>query len=411
MIALLLVLLTLSALVSGSETALFSLRPTERRRLATARPALGRLLARPGQLLVTLLLANLVINVAYFSLVASLCLEWQQAGSPMLALGVGVGALLAIIVFSEILPKTLALVDPRALATRLSGFLVVLSRALAPAVVLSGVATQFLEALLLRSPARDGLLPRDFKSALSGGAALGRYHAVELALLHDVVDFGVRRARTLMVPRVEVAFLDLDASPGQWRAAMRERPFTDYPVVRGGADELVGTVNAARFLSSPDTQREQLLEPALLAPQSMEAERLVLRMQEEGRRLAILLDEHGGVAGVLGLAQLMGSVLGEVVPDDASGARRRPGGGLLLQGATPLHVLEELHGLQLPRRRSETLAGALVEALGRVPQRGDEWRVGGWRLRVLSLRGQRADQILARPSPPEEPEPAGEAAP
>ncbi|GJM20438.1 MAG: hypothetical protein DHS20C15_03530 [Planctomycetota bacterium] len=397
MIFLLPALLLLSALVSGSETAVFSMRPAERRRLAATRPRLALLMARPGQLLVTLLFANLVLNVAYFSMVASVSLRWQRAGHPVQAAALGLGALLALIVCSEILPKTLALVDPRALVTRLSGFLILLARVLAPAVALSSLATQFLEALLLRSPVRHALRPDDFKSALSGGAALGRYHAVELALLHDVVDFGVRRARTLMVPRVEVAFLDLEASPEQWRAAMAERPFTDYPVIRGGADDLVGTVNTARFLSEPDTPRTQLLEPALLAPQSLEAERLVLRMQDEGRRLAILLDEHGGVAGVLGMAQLMSSILGEVVPDDASGARRRASGGLILSGATALHVLEEQHGLQLPRRRSETLAGAFVEALGRVPVRGDEWRVNGWRLRVLSLRGQRADVLIARP--------------
>lgn len=401
---LLMALLLGSALVSGSETAVFSLRAAERRRLHASNPALARLLARPAQLLATLLVANLVINVAYFTLIASLALRWQEQQRGLDAVLLGTGGVLALVVGSEIVPKTLALVDPFALVRRLGPLLIGLSRLLAPVVALSGVATSMIESLLLgRSPDRAEVRS-DFKSALRGGATLRPYHAVELALLHDVVDFGERRARTLMVPRVEVAFLDLQASPAQWRVAMRERPFTDYPVVDGGADRLVGTVNAARFLAAAESAREALLEPGLLAPQSLEAERLILRMQKEGRRLAILIDEHGGVAGVVGFAQLMSAVLGEVAPAVPGDARPRPLGALVLDGATPLHELEEMHGLVLPRRRSDTLAGALGEALGRVPRRGDEWLLDDWRLRVLSLRGRRVDRVLARRRTPSEAE-------
>ncbi|HTE05307.1 MAG TPA: CNNM domain-containing protein, partial [Planctomycetota bacterium] len=374
---LMLVLLLASAVVSASETALFSLSPAERRRLIAQHAPVAAALRRPSSLLVTLLLANLLVNVAYFSVGAHVSLALVQAGRGQASALFAAASVVVHICCGEILPKTLALVTPPGFVVALAPLLLVLRVVLMPLVLVGESATRLVQALLPAGPPQpDAIAADDFKTAVSRRAALGTYHAVELALLHDVIDFGERRARNLMVPRVDVAFLDVRASRAAWIAEMARRPYSDYPVFDGTPDRLLGTVNAARLLAHPGQDTRALLDPALYAPLSIGAERLVERMQQQGRRLAILLDEHGGVAGVVGFNALSQAVLGELAaPPGGVGEQlivRRAGDTLLVRGDCPLHVLLTETGLALQARRADTVAGAVTEALGHVPRVSDE---------------------------------------
>ena len=394
-------LMLVSGVISGAETAVFSLRPSERRRLMVDVPLGARLLERPTDLLVALLLANLLINVAYFTVSSSISMALHEQGRSVAAFTVAAGSLVALVIAGEILPKSVALLAPARIAAWIAAPVVVMRLLLSPVVALASGATRVLETLLLGSPTRhDEPDANDYKSALSSGVALGAYRAVELALLHDVVDIGVRRARSLMVPRVDVVYLELSDSRERWIEIMATHPFTDYPVVDGSADDVLGTVNTAVLLANPERRRQDLLDPPLFAPVGMAAERLVLRLLSEGAHLAILLDEYGGVEGVLGLRDLSRAVLGEVGGLASTAFPRRPGGGVLLPGSSSLEMLRDEMGLELVSRRADTLGGALAEALGRVPRRGDELRVGTWRLRVTAMAGARVASVLARPATP-----------
>jgi len=397
----LLLLLLASGLLSASETALFSLTPAERRRLIAQHAPVAAALARPTSLLVTLLLANLLVNVAFFSVGANVSLALVESGSTQAAALFVAASVLLLIACGEILPKTLALVLPPSFVVAVAPLLVVLRIVLMPLVLVGESATRLVQALLPGGPQENvAVVADDFKTAVSRRAALGTYHAVELALLHDVIDFGERRARNLMVPRVDVAFLDVRASRAAWIAAMALRPFSDYPVCDGTPDKLLGTVNAAQFLSHPQQDSRQLIEPALHAPLSIGAERLVERMQLQGRRLAILLDEHGGVAGVVGFNALSQAVLGELAAPQGGQReliRRREGDALLVRGECPLHVLLTETGLELQARRADTVAGAVTEALGHVPRVSDEVLLPGLRLRVTEVTGRRIAEVIIRP--------------
>ncbi|MFT7465060.1 MAG: putative hemolysin [Pseudohongiellaceae bacterium] len=390
-------LLICSGLVSGSETAVFSLQPSERRKLSHGRPLLSRLLQQPARLLVALLVANLLINVGYFTLSASLSLELQNNGRPLAAWGVAFVSLGGIVVVGEILPKTLALVSPARLVLWLCPLLLGLRTILAPLVAVGAALTGVTERLLLGEHRRqEDIDSKDFKSALSSSVALGAYRSVELALLHDVVDVAERRARSLMVPRVDVAFLDIRETPQEWVARMAAQPLRDYPVVSGSRDELLGTVNGARFLRDIHGDRRSLVESALLAPLGIGAESLVLRMNEEQRELAILLDEYGGVAGVVRLASLCQGILGEVERLPEARWVRRERGLLWVRGECPVHVLQDELGLDFAARASDTLGGVLGEVLGRLPRKGDEVLIGSWRLRVASMKGRRVGRVALK---------------
>jgi putative hemolysin len=398
---LLLALLLCSGLVSASETAVFSLQPADRRRLLARRGPAAAVLASPTSLLVALLIANLAINVGYFTVGARESLELARTGHEVASVLLAVGSVFALVLLGEILPKSLALAAPMKLVLLASPALVALRLGLTPLVMLGEAVTRLVEAPLLRGRAGpDAMRVDDFKSAVARRSASGTYHAVEMALLHDVIDFGVRRARNLMTPRVDVVFLDIQDSRDAWFEQMAARPHTDYPVCDGVPDALLGTISTVRVFSQPETSRRELIEPALLAPESIEAEHLVLRMREADARLAILLDEYGGVEGVVGLASLSQAVLGEIQTDTGGASDaivRRGRNSLLVRGSCPVHVLLEETGVEIKTRRADTVAGAVVEALGHMPRAGDEVLLEKWRLRVATVRGRRVAQVLIRP--------------
>ncbi|MDG2149128.1 MAG: CNNM domain-containing protein [Planctomycetota bacterium] len=390
-------LLFCSGAVSGCETAVFSLKALERRTLSERNRAVAALLARPSRLLVSLLLANLIINVGYFTLSASLSLRYVEQGHTGLAVAVAAISLGGMVVGGEIVPKMFALTGGPATVARMAPALSVLSFVLAPAVLVGSWVTEALEGLLFRSRQPRAVNSSDIKVILGEGRKSGSYRGVELALLNDVIDFGERKAKALMVSRVDMTVLDMRDNRNHWVEVMSSSPHTDYPVIDGAPDALVGVINAARFLLEPGLSREALLEPAMLAPLGIGAERLVLRMIDERQRLAILLDEFGGVAGVVGQAQLSRELLGEIEPSAAGPVEHLSDGAALVSGQCPVHRLEEELGLALQARRAGTVGGAVAEALAAVPRRGDELRLEGWRLRVLSMRGHRVDRLFVTP--------------
>ena len=390
-------LLFCSGAVSGCETAVFSLKALERRTLSERNRSVAALLARPSRLLVSLLLANLIINVGYFTLSASLSLRYVEQGHSGLAVAVAAASLGGMVVGGEIIPKMFALTGGPATVARMAPALSVLSFVLAPAVLVGSWVTEALEGLLFRSRQPRAVSSSDIKVILGDDRKTGSYRGVELALLNDVIDFGERKAKALMVSRVDMTVLDMREDREHWVEVMSSSPHTDYPVIDGAPDALVGVINAARFLLEPGLSREALLEPAMLAPLGIGAERLVLRMIDERQRLASLLDEFGGVAGVVGQAQLSRELLGELEPSAAGPVEHLSDGAALVSGQCPVHRLEEELGLALQARRAGTVGGAVAEALAAVPRRGDELRLEGWRLRVLSMRGHRVDRLFVIP--------------
>jgi len=176
--------------------------------------------------------------------------------------------------------------------------------------------------------------------------------------------------------------------------------FGEYPVCDGSPDRLLGTVHAMAVLTQASWNPRALLEAPLLAPQSVSAERLVVRLRDEGRRLAILLDEHGGVVGAVGLKALSVAVLGEIEgqPSPRHGLLRPRPDTLIVPGDYPLHRLADEEDIRLPARRARTVAGAVAEALGRLPRRGDELLLDDWRLRVAVMSGRRVDAVVVRAS-------------
>ncbi|TDI13609.1 MAG: CBS domain-containing protein [Acidobacteria bacterium] len=208
-----------------------------------------------------------------------------------------------------------------------------------------------------------------------------------------------------MVPRVRVRGVPDDVGLPELLRIYAESEHTRLPVYQGSLDVIVGMVHAKDVLlqttgSKVTPSLQRLLRPVLAVPWSARAGDLLEQMREARTSMAVVLDEHGGTAGVVTLEDLVEEVVGEV-EDEFDTARRRPerlaDGRWRLRGDMPLVEVQERFGMDLPAEEAHTLGGLVMELLGRVALTGDVAEVQGYRLEVDGMTGHRIDMVLITP--------------
>ena len=203
-----------------------------------------------------------------------------------------------------------------------------------------------------------------------------------------------------MVPRTEVEFLDADVPVAKAVAKVREMPHSRYPVVEGSADDVIGFVHV-RDLLDPEISRrslrvERLVRPVLRFPDSKAILPAMQEMRDAGSHLAIVVDEYGGTAGIVTLEDLVEELVGDIRDefDLRDTTTFRPGGEAEVDGLLSLDDFAEDVGLELPDGPYETVAGYMVAALGRLPEKGDTVELDANTLTVTDMDGRRIAKVL-----------------
>lgn len=344
------------------------------------------------------------------------------------ATSVSVGLALALVsavqmVLGELFPKNLAIARPYGVARLVVPAQRAFTRAARPLIrVLNGAANQVLRRLGVEPQEElEGARPaQELASIVRRSADKGTLPEKTAGLLERAVGFATGRADDVMTPRVRMVTLDERDSVADALRRSRESGLSRLPV-RRGPDEVLGVVHAKTALGVPREDREDT--PALtvatepiLVPASLDLDRLLGQLRRGVDRLAVVVDEYGGVAGVVTLEDLVEELVGEVHDEHDVGhyepVRHEEDGGLDLAG---LLRPDELRGLGLPVPDSDlyqSLGGFLAERLAHVPREGDEHTEDGWRFEVRSCEGLRVDRVGVREvggTPADEPE-AGERA-
>lgn len=387
----LLACLVSSAFFSGSETALFSLDELEleRMRASSARARLAADLAqRPNRTLVTLLLANMVMNVLISVLITSICLTiWGPPG-----LGVAIpAATVLLVLFGEILPKTLGLRNGRRLATTAAPIVDGLARALGP--VREGLERM---ASAVAGPPRSASLPREeLATLLDVAREEGAVTPFERDVLGGILDLATETAGRLMTPRVEVTALSLDATPKEARDRFEESGHSRILVYEDSADQVAGILLLKDLLTHPEaTTVRELLREANFVPETLPAPALFREFQRARTHIAVVVGEHGGMEGIVTLEDLLEEIVGDIRDESDSlgiGVEQMLDGSWRTDAAIELDELADVVGIDLSAQTDAvTLSGLLQEELGRVPRAGDRWSGGGLDLRVLTAGPTRA---------------------
>jgi putative hemolysin len=388
-------LLVLSAFFSASETALFSLEPEAR---AEGGPYVARLFTDPRALLVSLLLGNLVVNLSIFSLAPS-ALSSIGIERPIFA---SLLALVAVLLGGEILPKALALRAPLPIARTVGLPLLFLVKGLAPARRVIMFLLDFALRIAGQDKGREAGVSTDALAELvERSRERGVLRHGEADLLAEIVELGDLRVREVMTPRVDVLFLDRSATPAEvaeiLEVARRERVVW-LPVVEGGADNVVGSVEVRDILARPDRELASLISPVRFFPEVGNVLALMQTMREERVAEAVVIDEWGGTAGVVTLEDVFEVLVGDLlVEGEEKEVEVVPIGERTyrVSGSLSLRDWNDWLGFEIVPNAFETVGGYVTAMLGRIPRRGDRVPLrGGLECEVDEVRGRRVRTLL-----------------
>ena len=404
----LVVLLALGAYFSGAETALFSLSRGELFNLARDERRLGRLAAglmrRPDNVLTTVLLGTNIVHIIYFVFSTLLVVRAREmvARGDFWASVLAAGSLLAMIVFSEILPKTVAFLMPLRLAPPAAALLGPMGRVVRPIQrVLMAAVVDPLTRLL--APGRDAggeLSAEEMAALLALSQKRGLIGQDESELLQEVLELTRLRAGDIMVPRVDVVAYEADGSREGLVRLMRERGVTKVPIYEGDLDHVIGAVYAKRLLAEPDRTVRELLVPVEFVPESAPLERVLIHFRTTGSQLAIVVDEYGGMAGLVTLEDILEEVVGDIA--DAREPRRAPAvqrvgpAEWLVDGDLGIHEWAEAFPTDLRGARFSTVGGFVMSLLGEVPKVGQTARYRNVTFTVEAVRGRRIATLRVR---------------
>ena len=313
------------------------------------------------------------------------------------------------LVIGELVPKRIALADPERIACAIAGPMRRLSRLTAPLVHLLGTSTEGLLKLLgVRPSTEPDITEEEIKALLRRGAESGVVEEAEHEMVERVFRLGDRSVKGIMTPRTEICWLDLAASPQQNLEKVMESRFARFPVARGSLDACLGVVRGNRLLKArlagEVVDLESLLEPPLYVTQSVRGMSVVEQFRESGVHIALVMDEYGGIEGLVTLTDLMEAIVGDLPSaeelEDPMIVQREDG-SWLLDGLLDLGDFRDLVERQpLPEEATggaHTLGGFVMHRLGRLPQAGDHFEWDGLRFEVMDMDGKRVDKVLVEP--------------
>lgn len=390
-------LILCSAFFSASEAAFFYLGRSDRQRLASGNRAqriAGGLLADPQRLLTAVLFWNLVVNITYFTIasITSIALNSDHRGTEAGAFAIG--SLLTIIIFSEMLPKSLAVLQPRMVAALVAIPLSAAVRVLAPVLPVLRLANLLSQRILWPTfqpepYLRVGDLERAVELSTSDATLLEQ----EQAVLQSIVSYSQIRADELMRPRTQF----LSFRPPVVLADLEGRlPPSGYLLVTEPESDEVAAAIALRHLSNVPTDRlDEYAEPVVYVPWCTTVAEVLETMQRGNRQVAAVVNELGETIGILTFDDVLETIFSPTASRSQRLLQRVPirqvaPGVWHVTGMTSLWRLVRHFHIDRPASKSVTVAGIVQEALERLPNPGDECRWGPFLFKVIDVpqRGQ-----------------------
>ncbi len=314
------------------------------------------------------------------------------------------------LIVGELVPKRLALTRPERFAAAIARPMQTLSTIAAPAVWLLRHSTEAVLSLTGRPAARETTVTEDeVKSLIAEGTRAGIFAPEEHLMINGVLRLADRSVRAIMTPRAEVAWIDRAAERDRLVAAVTASRHTQFIVCDGSIDAPVGLVSTRDLLAALLADRPldigALMTSVPFVPEHTPVIRLIEVFRRAHRRTAVVVDEYGVTEGVVSATDILESIAG-ALPDvgetPEKSVVRRADGSLLIDGMLPIDEFEELTGRHDLRGGAdfETLAGLVINRLGRLPDIGDRVAVDGMTLEVVDLDERRIDRLLVTLPPP-----------
>lgn len=301
------------------------------------------------------------------------------------------------LVFGELVPKQVAMRKAETLALGMSGLISGIARVFAPLVSFLTVSTNGVLRLIGINPdaPEDEVSEEEILMMVDVGSEKGTIDHEERDFIQNVFDFDNLSIESIVTHRTDVKLLDIEDSAEIWDNTIRENPYTYFPVCDGSPDKIIGVLNSKLYFrlaeKSRGTVMEQAVKPAYFVPESLKADALFRNMKKERSPFAVVLDEYGGMSGIITIKDLIEELVGDleddVVPEqDSDPVKQLADGSWLVDGSIDLEELSSVVGVALSSEDYDTLNGLIFHKVGRLPEAGMELTVEGLSIRVEELR-------------------------
>ena len=315
------------------------------------------------------------------------------------------------LILGELVPKSLALRHPVVLALWASGPLERLGKATSLLVKLLIVSNRFILRLLGQKGAveRTFVSEEEVKHMLQEGRAQGVFDQTEQELIHSVFEFTEASVKEVMIPRPRIQAIDVDTPVDQVLAHIVETGKSRYPVYRSSLDEVLGILydkDLFRLLAEKKPiVLAQVLRPAFFAPDTAQVSHLLKTMQRRRMPMALVVNEYGGLEGLVTIEDLIEEIVGEIEDEsdrETQAVRRLRDGSYIVDASISIHDLADQHHLVFPESAEyETLAGFVLAQLQRLPRGGESVQFEGWRLTIVDMDGRRIARLKIERRDPE----------
>jgi putative hemolysin len=319
------------------------------------------------------------------------------------------------LILGELVPKRLALHNPERIASSMAKSMHVLSRLGSPVVRLLGGSTRIIVRAFRLQPSQEPpVTQEEIKVMMEQGTEAGVFEEAEHDIVKSIFKLSDRAVSALMRPRRDVVWLDIDDPFIETQKKLASSLYSRFPVGQGSLDNVIGIVQTKDLLTHCLAGRKmdlkETLRPPLFVPEGLPALKLLELFKKSRTHIALVVDEYGGVEGLVTLNDILEDLVGEVASVDMPEEKQvveRSDGSWLIDGKVLIDDLKELLKIpQLPEEESgsyQTLGGLVMLQVGRVPVTGDIFESKGYRFEVVDMDGKRVDKVLVTKLPEENP--------
>lgn len=377
----LLILIFLSAFFSSAETALTTANKIRMKTLADEGDSRAatflKVVGDQGKMLSAILIGNNIVNLSASSLATVFATRlWGSAGA-----GIATGVLtLLILVFGEISPKTMATIYAEPMALGYAGIIHGLMVVLTPVIVIVNKLSLGFLRLMRVDPNKksSAITESELRVIVDVSHQEGVIESEERKMINNVVDFGDSLAKDVMIPRIDMTFIDVNASYDEVIATIRENMYTRMPVYEESTDNVIGLINIKDLLLYDKTGPfcvKDFLREAYYTYEHKKTSELFVDMRTSSINLAIVLDEYGATAGMVTLEDLLEEIVGEIRDEydeeEAKSIQKLGDREYLVEGSMKLDDLNDMLEIDLESEDYDSLGGYIIGLLDRLPEVGE----------------------------------------
>jgi len=402
-----LVCLALSAFFSSAESAFIALPKLRIRYLVESgvkgAEKLATVADKPERLLATVLLGNNLVNIAAATLGTIMAVTfWGLPWGPVIAT-VGVTAI--ILVFGEVIPKTFAVHHAQRLSLIYASPLRIIELCFYPFILaLERIGLRFTRIVTLSEEDKKLISEGEIRSAINVGESEGVVEEDEAKILRQVFEFTDRPVSKVMVPRTEIAWVEQGTKLSDFLNVYTQGRYSRFPVYKDNTDNVVGILHAKDVLmkltdgsGSRNSVIDDLVRPTYFVPEGKHLGELLAEMRDGGHHAAIVVDEFGGIAGMVTLGQLTEEIVGDIhdeLTDQEKDFVVTGDSTFQLDGGFRIEEANEELKLNLPDGDYETVAGFILSHLGRIPKEGEHFKYQNLKFVITEMRGMKLEKVM-----------------